>query len=346
MMRAILLNQVAGNKQLEMAEIAVPIPKPDEVRIRVQAMGFNPSDIQMLEAASLESLPLILGGEVAGIVDEVGAGVTEFVPGDEVYAYLAAHRGGYAEFVCVHHALTANRPNALTPVQAAGIPIAALTAYQALLAPSRFGVQLQAGDSIFIAGGAGGVGTFALQMAQGARAGAIITTAGSDRSAHYLQTQLGLKPHQIVRYAGLSLPELREKVLEANGGKPIDIALDCVGGVMTSLCCEVIRFSGAVLSIVNGPTAAHSDDGDEEVLFNKAASFHFVLVYARAKVGDPGSWWAYRQEFDAISRLIEAGVIPFIPATEIGAFSLETVQQAHRQLASGHTQGKLVMRVY
>jgi NADPH:quinone reductase len=344
-MKAILLTPRDGNKVLEIAEIPTPIPAPDEVRIRVQAAGFNPSDIQMMDKASIENLPVILGGEVSGIVDVVGEDVTDLKPGDEVYAYLPVHRGGYAEYVCVNAFLAARRPKALSAIQSAGVPIAALTAYQALLAPTRFGVRLQAGESIFIAGGAGGVGTFAIQMARAAGAGKIITTAGSDRSTDYLKQFLGLEPSQIVRYAGLSINELREQVTAANSGKPVDVAFDCVGGTMTRLCCAVIGLGGAVISIVNGPTDARSANSDEEVLFNKAASFHLVLAYARAHFGNPDLMPDYRTELDAVTRLIEEGHIPFIPFSDLGSFSLETVQKVHEQLRSGHTQGKLVMRV-
>jgi NADPH:quinone reductase-like Zn-dependent oxidoreductase len=344
-MKAIVLTQQQGVKRLELAELPIPAPKADEVRIRVQAIGFNPSDIQMMQAAALDALPLILGGQVSGIVAAVGADVTSLRVGDPVYAYLPIHRSGYAEYVCVNACFAARRPRALSPVVCAGVPVAALTAYQALLAPTRFGVQLRPGESVFIAGGAGGVGTFAVQMARAACAIVIISTAGSDRSAHYLEHTLGLGPKQIIRYAGLSHDALREHVLAANGGAPVDVALDCVGGAMTRLCCAVIGLGGAVLSIVNGPTDARSTDSDEDVLFSKMASFHFVLAYARAQYGDPRRWPEYQRELDAVTRLIEDGAIAVIPVTEVGGFSVETVQQAHQQLESGHTQGKLVMRV-
>src|SRR5262249_15451498 len=154
-------------------------------RMRIHASAFNPTDFQKRQATGGSgTLPLILGCDVAGIVDAIGDGVSAYALGDEVYAYLLGGRapgGGYAEYVCRSVDFVAHKPRTLSFGAAAAVVTVGLTGYQCLDQ-----VQVQPGEPVFVAGGSGGVGTMLIQLARHAGAGPIFTTAGSERSTRYL----------------------------------------------------------------------------------------------------------------------------------------------------------------
>jgi NADPH:quinone reductase len=159
--------------------------------------------------------------------------------------------GAYTEYVCRHTSFVARKPRNLSFAQAAAVPAAGLTAYQCL---ER--VKLQPGEPLFVAGGSGGVGTMVIQLARHAGAGPIFTTAGSERSARYLMGALGIAREQILFHAGLSREQLEQRLRDQNGGHLFRVAIDCVGGAMTGLCCDIVDFEGHVISIVQGPRDA------------------------------------------------------------------------------------------
>ncbi len=345
-MRAIILTAFGSAEHFRLAEVPLPEPRPGEVRIRIHAAAFNPTDYQRRQGTGAASaLPLILGCDVAGVVDAVGDGVTDFAVGDEVYSYLLGGGktgGGYAEYVCRHVDFVARKPRNLSFAQAAAVVTAGLTAYQCLEQ-----VRIQPGEPVFVAGGSGGVGTMMIQLARHAGAGLIFTTAGGERSARYLTDALGISRERLLFYSGLSRQQLAERLRELNGGRLFPVAIDCVGGAMTGLCCDVVDIEGHVLSIVQGPRddSHPPEEDDENRLFNRSAAFHFVMSSARGTFGDPDTWSAYRHQLAALAELIEGGAIQPPMVTEVGELSVEAVRRAHALLETGHTQGKLVMRV-
>jgi NADPH:quinone reductase len=338
--KAIVLTAPGGVEHFRLMDVPLPIPRPDEVRMQVHAVSFNPADCQKRRELSPAQAPIILGGEVAGIVDAVGRDVQHVTCGDSVYAYLPRTRGGYAEFVCTPATFVARKPANLSFAEAAAVPVAGLTAYQCVVHKAR----VQSGDAIFIAGGAGGVGTFAVQLARFYGAAPVVATAGSPQSIQYLTNVLGLPPAHLLFYPGLSHAQLVEQARRINGGNLYRITLDCVGHPMTSLCCDLVDFDGHVLSIVNGPqdVAHEGGENDADRLFNRSAAFHFVLLYARARFADAPTWHVYHQQLTHLTDLLEQHIQP--PTTTIlGPLAVATVQAAHVQLETGHVQGKLVM---
>lgn len=345
-MRAIVLTQFGSAEHFRLVETPRPEPQPGEVRIRIYATAFNPTDYQRRQGPGMPgALPLILGIDVAGVVDAVGEGVTTFVVGDEVYSYLLGGGqtgGGYAEYVCRRVDFVAHKPSNLSFAQAAAVVTTGLTAYQCLEQ-----VQLRRGEPIFVAGGSGGVGALMVQLARHVGAGPIFTTAGSESSARYLADTLGIPREQVLFYSGLSRGQLAERLRELNGGRLFPIAIDCVGGAMTGLCCDVVDFEGHVISIVQGPREdSHPpEEDDENRLFNRSAAFHFVMSSVRGTFGAPEIWSVYARQLTALAGLIESGSIQAPTVNEVGGLSVETVQRAHALLETGHTQGKLVMLV-
>lgn len=339
-MQAILLTAAESGDRFEEQSLPLPVPLSDEVRIRIRAAGFNPMDVQRRRAATARQLPMLLGGEVAGEIDAVGASVSSFIIGDPVMTYLVRRPGGYAEFVCVQAIFVARKPACLSFAQAAALPVVGLTALQAV---ARAGVR--PGDAVLITGASGGVGTMAVQLARLHGAESVVVTAGSDRSARYLTECLGLAPSQIVRYAGLSRSELAAKAMQCNPGRRFRVALDLVGGAMTSLCSDVVDIEGHVVAIASGPRdATHGEaDNDEDRLFDKSATFHFLLLSARALLGSPADWGIYAEQLIVLAHLLEDGRLHPPQVRDVGRLSVASVCHAHHLLQDGHVQGKLAM---
>jgi NADPH:quinone reductase-like Zn-dependent oxidoreductase len=350
--RAIGLTAFGSTEHFRLVEAERPEPQPGEVRIRIHAAAFNPTDYQKRQgsgnagsAGQAITPPLILGIDAAGVVDAIGPEVTAFAVGDEVYTVLLGGSktgGAYAEYVCRQVEFVAHKPRSLSYAQAAALVTVGLTAYQCIEQ-----AQLRPGEPLFVAGGSGGVGSMLIQLARHAGVGPIFSTAGGERSARYLSDTFGIPRERILLYAGLSREQLARRLRELNDGRWFRVAIDCVGGAMTGLCCDIVDFEGHVISIVQGPRddAHPPEEDDENRLFNRSAAFHFVMTSARGHYGGPETWSIYGDQLRALADLIESGAIQPPPVIEVGGLSVETVRQAHALLETGHTQGKLVMVV-
>ena len=341
-MEVVLLTASGSAEHFQRAMLPLPVPGPDEVRIRIRAAGFNPMDWQKAKTMAPNRLPAILGGEIAGEIDAVGSSVKGFIVGDPVFAYLVRKPGGYAEYVCVRSVFVARKPHRLSFEQAAALPVAGLTAYESVI---RAGVR--PGDAVLVTGASGGVGTMAVQIARLRGASRIVATAGSDKSARYLVTRLGIPLSHIVRYTGRSRADLAWDALQRNEGHPFRVAFDFVGGAMTSLCADVVDVDGQVVAIATGPRdATHGEpENDEDRLFDKSATVHFVLLSARAALSSPTEWGWYARRLEDLGQWADAGVLRPPDIRNVGHLSVEAVRTAHQMLEEGHVQGKLVMSV-
>jgi len=177
-MKALVINQFGGHEQLVIQEVAMPLPKSDEVLIRVHAAGVNPVDFKIrngsMKMITGKKFPRILGGDVAGIVEQAGKN-SVFRPGDKVFAMLSLKGGAYAEFITVKETQLCLIPAGFSMTEAAATPLAALTALQAFQKSNG----VNPGDQVLINGASGGVGTFAVQIAKamGAEVTAVCSTA-------------------------------------------------------------------------------------------------------------------------------------------------------------------------
>src|SRR5436305_7577829 len=180
-MKAIVAHQYGGPEVLKLEEVPVPEPKENEILVRVIASGVNPADPLILDGKFAKEfgthLPLVLGYDMAGLVVKTGAKVTKLKVGDPVYAYLL-WGGGWGEYCISNETESAIKPKSLSFVDASSVPLAALTACQALIDIGK----IQAGQMVLIHGGSGGVGSFAIQIAKarGARVIATASTANQD----------------------------------------------------------------------------------------------------------------------------------------------------------------------
>jgi NADPH:quinone reductase-like Zn-dependent oxidoreductase len=274
---------------------------------------------------------MILGRDLSGTVDAVAADVTDFKVGDAVWSYVCdlASSGTYAEYVSVPAELVAKKPASLTHEQAAAVPVAGITAKIAL-------DKARAGEttSVFIAGGAGGVGTFALRLARQLGVRKLVTTAGKAASRAYLVEQCGLSDEQIVDYRQA---DFIARARGQNGGG-FEVALDLVGGGMLSACCALLAVDGHLASITEAPSQE-----DFDLLFQKNASFHSVGANAYSLLADRAAWRRYRSLLEHLARLFDRGELAPPPITILGRLSAEVVKEAHGLLESHAVQGKLVM---
>src|SRR5215210_2115436 len=192
-MRAIVIDEWGGRDRMHLADVEPPPVAPDGILVRVRAAGVNPVDTRIRGGYMAEKLPchfpLILGWHGAGVVERAGPAVTAFKPGDEVYGYIRRHHlqfGTYAEYATATDTFFAHKPPSLSFAEAAAMPLAALTAHQALET-----VGVRGGETLFVTGGAGGVGHFALQL--GAARGARVIATASERNQDFLR-DLGAEP--------------------------------------------------------------------------------------------------------------------------------------------------------
>jgi NADPH:quinone reductase-like Zn-dependent oxidoreductase len=332
-MKAIILNSFGSADNFVAANLPMPEVRSGEVRIKVKAVSFNPVDYQIRkgqpESSHIRSM--ILGRDLAGSVDAVHKDVTAFSVGDDVFSYVCdlASSGTYAEYVSVPAELVARKPTSLTYEQAAAVPVAGITASLVLNK-----VQVDKTAAVFIAGGAGGVGTFTILLAQQLGVRKLVTTAGNAKSRAYLIAHCGLSDVQIVDYKDA---DFIEQAMQRNGGG-FDVALDLVGGNMLSACCALLALDGNLASITEAPS-----QDDFEILFHKNASFHSVGANAYSLMNDRVAWRKYREMLDSLSRHFDSGALAPPPITVLGVLSSAVVKHAHTLLESNAVQGKLIM---
>jgi len=298
---------------MELLDLEPPPVAPDGVLVRVRAAGLNPVDHKVREGslagAFPSHFPVVLGWDAAGEVEQVGPAVTWFKPGDKVYGYCRRHdlqHGTYAEYTSVPEGYLAHMPRELSFEEAGAMPLAALTAHQAI---ERAG--LRGGETFFVPGGAGGVGHFAVQLAveRGAR---VIATASPGN--HDFLRELGAEP---VDYTREDVPA---RVRELAAGDGADAALDIFGGDGREQAFAALRRGGRLVSLASPPPEKR--DGLE---------VHYIFV--RPSGYDLG---------EHITPLVQEGRLrPHVQE----AYPLERAAEAHERLEEGHVRGKLVLTI-
>jgi NADPH:quinone reductase-like Zn-dependent oxidoreductase len=243
-MKAIVVRAYGGPEVLKHENVPRPEPKENEILIRVIAAAINPVDAAIRSGRFTigDKLPLVPGMDIAGVVEKTGAKITKFKVGDPVYAYLSfKEQGGYAEFAIAHENEVSLKPKTLTYEQAAAVPLAATTAWQALIDNAK----LSAGQTVLIHGGSGGVGHFAIQIAK-ARGAKVIAVASTPNQA--LLKQLGAD--QAIDYSTTRFEDVV---------KEVDVVLDAVRGDTLARSYGVVKKGGVIVSITGQPDQAELD---------------------------------------------------------------------------------------
>jgi NADPH:quinone reductase-like Zn-dependent oxidoreductase len=309
-MRAVSQDSLGGPEVLTVVEVDRPEPGVSEVLVRVHAAGVNPTDWWHRAAGGLlGDTPVRLGWDVSGVVEAVGLGVTMFEPGDEVFGMprLPQPAGAYAEYLTSPARHLARKPAGLSHVEAAALPVAALTAYQSLVDTAR----VRPGQRVLVHAAAGGVGHLAVQIAK-AHGAYVIGTARTAKHAFVR----GLGADEVVDYTQVDF---------ASAVRDVDIVIDTIGGDYGPRSLQTLRPGGIVVSLTSPAEAYLAAEARERGL---RAGFTIV---------EPD-----HAGMKAIAALVEAGQLR--PEIDV-VLPLEQVAKAHEIGETGRTTGKIVLTV-
>lgn len=326
-MRAMMLTAYGPEGRFELRNCDQPQPRADEVLVRIAASSVNPVDLK-IRAAGPDSplapkVPAILGMDFAGTVAAVGAEVTGFNPGDEVYGCaggLANLPGTLAEYIAADAKLIAHKPRNLSMREAAAVPLVGITAVEGL---QRAGVA--AGQRVLVHGGTGGVGHVAVQIAR--HMGAEVFATGSTPAALQAIASMGATP---INYR---TAEPVEYVAQYTGGAGFDVVYDTVGGANMLASFEAAALNGQVITTVSRLEL------DLSMAHFKGLSIHVVFMLIPMIHNHQRQ--AHHEILQQIARACESG--DYTPLVDPAEYSVTQVEQAHAHLASGNATGKVVM---
>ena len=312
--QAVIIKRYGPPEVLEMADLSLPRAGRKEVRIRVRAAAINPIDWKLRSGALRwvypQRLPLVLGFDVAGEVDQVGADVGDFVVGERVYARLDTRGGGgYAEYAVTTSASLAAIPAQLSDTDAAAIPLAGLTALQSL----RDLGKITHGSRVLINGASGGVGVFAVQIA---RALGAHVTAVCSATNHELVTGLGAQ--RVIDYCAQDFTQAAERY---------DMVFDVVANKTFAKCRKVLTPRGVYVATLPTPALLVAS---AMTRLSRSQRAHFIMVKSRGS------------DLHFLSGLVERGQLRAVIDSE---FPLAQAVDAHRRSETERARGKIVLRV-
>lgn len=328
-MRAMLMTAAGGPEVLQWADVPEPtLSRPSQVKVRLRAAGVNPIDTKLRARGVFypNALPAILGCDGAGEVVEAGA-ESGLAPGDRVafcHGGLGGAAGNYAEYTVLEAAETALIPDGVSFEQAAALPLVLITAWESLHDRAR----LQAGQTVLILGGAGGVGHVAIQLARlaGAR---VLATAGTPEKAAFVRT---LGADEAILYHD---EDLLERAVRLTGGRGADVVFDTVGGALFHQAIRCAAYAGDVVTLHEPSADAPWKEARSR---NLRISFDLMLTpmlqdlpQARAHQVD-----ILRQ---GLGMLADGRLTVHVGAV----LPLKEAAEAHRRIGTGHTQGKIIL---
>ncbi|TPK83067.1 NADP-dependent oxidoreductase [Mesorhizobium sp. B2-4-17] len=333
-MHAYVLKRYGGPESARMMEVPAPVPGPRDLLVEVRAVGLNPVDFKFrqgkLRVILRPRLPLVLGNELAGNVVAVGSQVGRFRVGDPVFARVAKERAGaFAEQACVDEDHAAYMPRTLDFTDAAAVPLAGLTALQTL----RDLLGVKPGQKLFISGGAGGVGTFAIQIAKWL--GAHVTTTASKRGEALVRS---LGCDEVIDYTVQDLSSVEGR---------FDAGLDLIGGKVLEQMFDIMKPGTMIVSVagVPEPQTAIRDLGGRKVL---SAVLWLISYGIRARARRRGVGYRYffmhpsGRDLSLLAELIEQGKLKVVVDR---TYPFAKIAEALDYVESGHAKGKVVVTI-
>ncbi|KUZ40949.1 zinc-binding alcohol dehydrogenase family protein [Burkholderia territorii] len=314
-------------------ELPQPVPGPRDLLVKVEAISVNPVDTKVrAPKPQVEETPRVLGWDAAGTVVAVGAEVTMFRPGDEVfYAGSITRAGANSEFHTVDERIAAIKPRSLDFAASAALPLTALTAWEALFDRLRVSPQgADAGKSVLIIGGAGGVGSIAIQLAKTLGKLRVIATASRPASAEWVRS---LGADDVVDHFG-DLPAQLRAIGHAN----VDYVLifnDTDRHFPAA--AEIIRPQGGICTIVENDKPI-----PVELLKAKSAAFHWEFMFTRAMFETPDMIEQHKI-LSEVARLVDGGTLRTTLGEQLGPINAANLRRAHQLLEAGRAIGKLVL---
>ena len=306
-MKAAYIEQFGGPEVIKYGDLPDPSPGPGQVVVDVFAASVNGADwkVRANHYGGPAPFPLILGRDFSGVVSALGEGVTDLRVGDEVFGVLETGReGAYAEKIAIPAAIVAKKPAAMSHVDAAALALTGLTALRSI----EDSLKLKSGETILIQGGAGGVASFAIQLAK--HIGARVITTASASNLSYLR-EIGAD--EVIDYNASDFTKAVRNV---------DAVFETVGGDVATRSFAVLKPGGRAAFIASGPKAPEPDRTDVTSLRPIAARDRPVL--------------------DRVAALYQAGVIR---KPEVKLYDLSQAAEAHRVSEGRHLRGKLVFKV-
>lgn len=329
-MQAQIIHQFGSPTVFETVDISVPQVLPNHVLIRVAATSINPVDYKIRQGVVADialDFPAVLHGDVAGVVEAVGAGVTTFQPGDEVYACAGGVKGlggALAEYMLADANLVAHKPKSLTMAEAAALPLVSITAWEGLIDRA----QVQPGQRVLVYGATGGVGHIGVQLAKWA--GATVYALVSSEEKGVIARKLGAD--FIINYRQQPVEEF---VAEHTDGQGFDVVFDTVGNDNLQNAFKAAKFNGTVVSTVS------LSQQDLTLLHVKGLTLHLVymLIPLLSGVGRV----RHGEILTQLAQLVDQGkVLPLLDST---MFKFSEVAAAHQQTESGQAIGKVVLQI-
>ena len=315
-MRAMVIDRFGGPEVFVERDVPRPTVGPGEVLVRVLATSVNPVDAKIRQAGSWAGItpPAILGYDVSGTVEEVGPGVTTLTVGQDVYftpEIHGNHHGSFAEYVVAPATIVAAKPGGIDHVAAAAIPLAGGTAWEGIVRR----LSVRPGETVLVLGGAGGVGSFAVQFAKAS--GALVLATASAENRETLE-QLGADVAIDYR-----TQDVARAAREATGGRGVDALFDCVGAPALYPALPAVRSFGRIATILGG-------QGDIAPIVFQNQALHGIFLVREAR------------RLEEMAPLFSSGrVRPLIDEV----LPLPQVGKAHRRLDTGHGRGKIVLTV-
>lgn len=314
----------------EAIESPTPALKPGYVLVRVMATSVNPIDVKLRSGMFPDmtpDFPAVLHGDVAGVIEKVGEGVSDFKVGDEIYGCaggLKGEDGALAELMQVDARLIAKKPVSLSMAQAAALPLVVITAWEALFEK----IKLQPKQKVLIHAGAGGVGHVAIQLAKWAGADVYATVSSPDKAA--IAKSLGAT--EAINYREEQVADYVKRITD---GKGFDVVLDTVGGDNLDKSMAAVSMYGDVISILT--VSSH----DLSPLFAKSANLHvvFMLLPMLCNIQRERHGEILRK----VAQLVDQGKLK--PLLDKQQFTFAQVDKAHALLESGMAIGKIIIQV-
>jgi NADPH2:quinone reductase len=314
-------------------EIAEPQASGRDLLVKVEAISVNPVDYKVRAPKDkVEDAPRVLGWDAAGTVAAVGPEVTLFKVGDPVfYAGSITRPGANSEFHLVDERIVGRKPASLDFAQAAALPLTAITAWEALFDRLRVSPQgADAGKTVLIIGGAGGVGSIGIQLAKQLAKLKVIATASRPESAQWARS---LGADHIVDHFGDIAAQLAQADIEE-----VDFVLIFNDtDAHFPVAAQVVRPQGAICSIVENDKPV-----PVELLKAKSGAFHWEFMFTRAMFGTPDMIEQHKL-LTEVARLVDAGTLRTTLGQDLGRINAENVRRAHKLLEQGRAIGKLVM---
>ncbi len=307
-MKAVMIKEYGDASVLNYTGVKRPEPKADEVLVKVHVAAVNPVDWKIRDGLGEMfglKLPIILGCEIAGTIEEMGADVKKFKTGDEVFGYISLTRnGGYAEYVIAKESEIVKKPQDIDFENAAAISVGALTAWQAIFDTAN----LQSGQKILIHGASGGVGSMAVQLTKAK--GAYIVATASGKNEEFVKN---LGADEFVDYTKQKFEDV---------AKDVDVVFDTIGGETQKRSFQTLKKGGFLVSIVAPP--------EQESAEKFGIKAEMISVQPNA------------EQLAEITKLVEEGKVKTHIETVL---PLSEVKKAHELSESGHTRGKIVLQL-